>query len=154
MRIRLLAVGKRMPAWVNTGYDDYARRLPRTCRLELIEINPGKRQRGTERATAEEGRRILDTIGRDDAVIALDVKGTHWSTEQLASHMHTWLGDGRDRCLLIGGPDGLASACLARAEQRWSLSALTLPHPLVRVIVAEQLYRAHSMLNNHPYHRG
>lgn len=154
MRIRLLAVGNRMPGWVKTGYEDYARRLPRACRLELTDISPGKRQRGAKRAVAEEGKRMLDAIGRDDAVIALDVEGKPWSTRKLASHMHDWLADGRDRCLLVGGPDGLAGDCLARAEQRWSLSPLTLPHPLVRVIVAEQLYRAHSMLNNHPYHRG
>lgn len=154
MRIRLLAVGTRMPGWVKDGYEAYAKRLPKGCQIELVEIAPGKRQRGAERAMADEGQALLGRIGRDDAVIALDVKGKSWSTEQLADHMHDWLADGRDRALLIGGPDGLAPEALARAEQRWSLSALTLPHPLVRIVVAEQLYRAHSLLNNHPYHRG
>ncbi|HLQ86053.1 MAG TPA: 23S rRNA (pseudouridine(1915)-N(3))-methyltransferase RlmH [Salinisphaeraceae bacterium] len=154
MRLRLLAVGTRMPQWIKTGYAEYARRMPPSCRLELIEIAPGKHQRGAARAMAEEERRLLEQIGRRDAVIALDGGGRAWSTEQLAARLHDWLADGRDRSLLIGGADGLSGACLARAEQRWSLSALTLPHPLVRVIVAEQLYRAVSLLNNHPYHRG
>lgn len=154
MRIRLLAVGTRMPGWVSAGYDDYTRRMPRSCRLELVEIAPGKRQRGAERALADESKAMLDRIDRDDAVIALDVQGKPWSTEQLADNLHDWLADGRDRALLIGGPDGLAPECLHRAEQRWSLSPLTLPHPLVRIVVAEQLYRANSLLNNHPYHRG
>lgn len=154
MHIRLLAVGTRMPAWVQQGYSDYAKRMPRGCALELVEIAPGKRQRGTERAMADEGKAMLGRIDRDDAVIALDVKGKPWSTDTLAANMHDWLADGRDRALLVGGPDGLAPECLARAEQRWSLSALTLPHPLVRIVVAEQLYRAHSLLSNHPYHRG
>lgn len=154
MRIRLLAVGTRLPRWVSDGYGAYAKRMPKACRLELVEIAPGKRQRGAERAMADEAQAMLGRIDRDDAVIALDVKGKPWSTEQLAENMHHWLADGRDRALLIGGPDGLAPDCLARAEQRWSLSALTLPHPLVRIVVAEQLYRAHSLLSNHPYHRG
>src|SRR5699024_6872034 len=148
------AVGTRMPGWVQQGYADYAKRMPRSCSLELIEIAHGKRQRGADRAMADEGKAMLARVHADDAVIALDVKGKPWSTEQLPDNMHGWLADGRDRALLIGGPDGLATDCLARAGQRWSLSALTLPHPLVRVIVAEQLYRAYSLLNNHPYHRG
>jgi len=154
MRIRLLAVGQRMPGWIRTGYENYARRLSGACRLELVEIAPGKRQRGAKRAMQEEEKRLLGCIGRDDAVIALDDKGKPWSTEQLADQLHHWLADGRDRALLIGGPDGLTSGCLRRAKQTWSLSPLTLPHPLVRIIVAEQLYRAMSLLDNHPYHRG
>src|SRR5699024_10189392 len=113
MRIRLLAVGTRMPGWVDTGYDTYARRMPQACRLELVEIAPGKHQRGAERAMADEGRALLGRIGRGDAVIALDVKGKPWSTEQLAANMRDWLADGRDRTLLIGGPDGLAPQALA-----------------------------------------
>ncbi len=153
MRIRLLAVGTRMPGWVTAGYNDYARRMPPECRLELTEIAPGKRQHDAARAMADEEKRLLGQIGRDDAVIALAVDGKAWSTEQLAERVRGWLADGRDRALLIGGPDGLGKACLNRAEQRWSLSPLTLPHPLVRVVVAEQLYRAMSLLKNHPYHR-
>ncbi|MES1924811.1 23S rRNA (pseudouridine(1915)-N(3))-methyltransferase RlmH [Salinisphaera sp. T31B1] len=155
MRIRLLAVGRRMPGWVTTGFDDYARRMPRECRLELVEIAPGGRRSGdTARAIADEDKRMVSAIPGDSQVIALSVDGKPWSTEQLAGDMRTWLADGRDRVLLVGGPDGLGPDSLARAERRWSLSALTLPHPLVRVVLAEQLYRAHTILTGHPYHRG
>ncbi len=154
MRIRLRAVGTRMPGWVTTGYNDYARRMPPECRLELTEIAPGKGRGDPARTLADEEKRLLGPIGPDDAVIALAIDGHAWSTEQLAEQMRGWLADGRDRALLIGGPDGLGDACLSRSEQRWSLSPLTLPHPLVRVVVAEQLYRAMSLLKNHPYHRG
>ena len=155
MRIRLLAVGRRMPGWVTGAYDDYARRLPHECRLELTEIAPGNRKGGKpERAIADEDRRICDALSPDLDVIALAVDGKSWSTEQLAGQMREWLADGRDRALLVGGPDGLGPNSLARANRRWSLSPLTLPHPLVRVILAEQLFRAHSILTGHPYHRG
>lgn len=155
MRIRLLAVGRRMPKWVTTAYEDYARRLPRECRLELVEIAPGRRAGGdVARAIAEEDRRLRAAIGADTQVIALTVDGRPWTTEGLADDMRAWLADGRDRALMIGGPDGLGPDSLAAAEARRSLSALTLPHPLVRVIAAEQLYRAHSILSGHPYHRG
>ncbi|KEZ76502.1 23S rRNA (pseudouridine(1915)-N(3))-methyltransferase RlmH [Salinisphaera hydrothermalis] len=155
MRIRLIAVGKRMPKWVTTAYDDYARRLPRECRLELVEIPLAKRHDGgdTARAIAAEDERMVKAIGRDDEVIALTVDGRAWSTEGLAEDLKSWMNDGRDRAILVGGPDGLGPQALAAAQQRRSLSALTLPHPLVRVIVAEQLFRAHSILIGHPYHR-
>lgn len=144
-----------MPDWVNTAYRDYARRLPHECRLELTEIAPGKRSGGKpERAVADEDRRICEMLAGGDDVIALAVDGKAWSTEQLAAQMRHWLADGADRALLVGGPDGLGAQSLARAQRRWSLSPLTLPHPLVRVIVAEQLFRAHSILTGHPYHRG
>jgi len=144
-----------MPSWVNEGYQEYARRLPRECRLRLTEISLGQRTRSTavERAVNEEGKRMLAAITARQRVIAMDVAGRCWSTEQLADKMASWLQDGRDVSLLVGGPDGLSNACLERAEQRWSLSALTLPHPLVRVLLAEQLYRAWTVINNHPYHR-
>lgn len=157
MRIRLLAVGRRMPAWVSAGFDDYARRLPHECRLELVEIAPGSRSgknNDSARAVADEDRRMAAAIGADADVIALSVDGKPWSTEQLADCMRDWLADGQDRVLLVGGPDGLGPDSLARASRRWSLSKLTLPHPLVRVVLAEQLYRAHSILTGHPYHRG
>jgi len=155
MRIRLIAVGRRMPKWVTTAFDDYARRLPHECRLELTEINPGTRrgQGDAQRAIAEEDARIVKTLSTDMDVIALTVDGKPWSTDTLAHDLRDWMGDGRDRALLIGGPDGLGPQSLAAAGSRRSLSQLTLPHPLVRVIVAEQLFRAHSMLIGHPYHR-
>ena len=155
MKIRLLAVGTRMPGWVREGYQEYARRMPRECRLELVEIAPGRRGRSTPaaRAVAEEGGRMLAALGRGDRVIALDVRGQGWSTGELAGRLRGWLGGGCDVSLLVGGPDGLDPACLERAAQRWSLSPLTLPHPLVRVVLAEQLYRAWTLVSGHPYHR-
>lgn len=155
MRIHLLAIGTRMPGWVSAGYQDYAQRLPHECRLHLIEVAPAPRTKGTDlaRAVREEGERMLDLIPKDAYVIALDVRGTQYSTEQLSAQLNGWLQNGQDVALLIGGPDGLSAGCLKRARQRWSLSTLTLPHPLVRIVLAEQLYRAWSILQNHPYHR-
>ncbi len=144
-----------MPGWIRDGYREYARRMPRECALELVEIAPGRRGRSTPaaRAVEEEGRRMLAALGRGERVIALDVLGQGWSTGQLAERLRGWLGGGCDVSLLVGGPDGLAPACLERASQRWSLSPLTLPHPLVRVVLAEQLYRAWTLVSGHPYHR-
>lgn len=155
MRIHLLAVGRRMPAWVVSGYDEYARRLPPECRLELKEIEPGARGKGRDpaRAMAEEGARLLTALPKSAQVIALDERGREWSSVELSQRLKAWLQDGRDLALLIGGADGLAPELKARAETQWSLSKLTLPHALVRVLVAEQLYRAWSLLANHPYHR-
>jgi 23S rRNA (pseudouridine1915-N3)-methyltransferase len=155
MRLELIAVGERMPSWVRDGYEEYARRLPRECALILREIEPGARGKSQDnaRAVATEGERMLAAVPKGARVVALDVKGAEHSTEELAARLETWLADGRDVALLVGGPDGLAQECLSRAEERWSLSRLTLPHPLVRVVLAEQLYRAWSILRNHPYHR-
>lgn len=155
MQIQLLAVGARMPGWVTEGYQDYAKRLPRECELVLREIAPGKRGKNADlqRIREEEGERLLAALGRDDRVVALEVGGQAWSTEALAGQLRDWLQGGQRVSLLVGGPEGLADACRVRASQQWSLSPLTLPHPLVRVIVAEQLYRAWSLLNHHPYHR-
>lgn len=155
MRIRLIAVGRKMPKWVISAYEDYAARLPRECRLELVEIAPGIRKQASDaaRAIAAEDERMTRAIGRDEHVIALDVDARAWSTQALADDLRDWMADGRDRAILVGGPDGLGQASRQRADSRRSLSALTLPHPLVRVIVAEQLFRAHSMLIGHPYHR-
>ncbi len=155
MNINLIAVGTRMPAWVNEGYREYARRFPRECRLKLTEIPSGQRVRsGTvERAVSEEGKRMLAELVPRQRVIALDVNGRSWSTAQLAGQFHQWMQQGQDVSLLVGGPDGLSLSCLERAEQRWSLSPLTLPHPLVRVVLAEQLYRAWTIMVGHPYHR-
>ncbi len=155
MRIRIVAVGTRMPEWLDSGYKTYEKRLPRECRLELREIPLGQRSRSTDttRAMAAEGEKMLSAVAPSDHVIALDVGGRMLDTPALAKAMDGWTHDGRDVALLIGGPDGLAPHCLERAESRWSLSPLTLPHGLVRVIVAEQIYRAWSLLRGHPYHR-
>jgi 23S rRNA (pseudouridine1915-N3)-methyltransferase len=155
MRIHLVAVGTRMPAWVTTGYTEYARRLPRECSLQLVEIPVSKRRKSlpAARAMQEEGQLMLAAIPAGCLVVALDVTGRTWSTEVLAERLQDWMAGGRDVALLVGGPDGLAPACLAQSELTWSLSSLTYPHALVRIIVAEQLYRAWSINTGHPYHR-
>lgn len=144
-----------MPAWVNAGFEAYASRLPPECSLRLREVPLSSRKRGgdTAKAVAEEGARMLSALPEGARVIALDVRGRGFSTASLAQQLSDWLRDGRDLALLIGGPDGLAPECLARAELQWSLSPLTLPHALVRVVVAEQLYRSWTILKGHPYHR-
>lgn len=145
-----------MPKWAELGFQEYARRMPPETALRLTEIpSPARARtaRADQRRTME-GDHLLAAIPKGALVIALDVRGKSWSTEELAERLGSWLQSGREIALLIGGPDGLAASCLERAELRWSLSALTLPHMLVRVVVAEQLYRASSMLRNHPYHRG
>jgi 23S rRNA (pseudouridine1915-N3)-methyltransferase len=145
MRVRILAVGTRMPEWVTTAYEDYARRMRKDMRVDLEEIPVG-------RAKAHEEKRLLERVG-DDYLVALDERGKSLTTLQLAK----WLGerqqDGRNLAFVIGGPDGLGPNILLKAALRWSLSGLTFPHAMVRVILAEQLYRAHSVLQNHPYHR-
>lgn len=155
MDIHLLAVGNRMPDWVSAGYAEYAGRLTQECILHLHEITAEKRGKKAdlEGIRRREGEQLLAAIPAGSQVIALDVKGRAWSTEQLSVQVSNWMQDGRNVSLLVGGPEGLADACLQRAEQRWSLSPLTLPHPMVRVLVAEQLYRAWSILKGHPYHR-
>ena len=155
MQIQLVCVGNRMPDWVTIGYEEYAKRLPRECELKLREIAPGKRGKNADiaRAIEDEGQKMQAAISATDRVIALDLSGKEWSTPQLAHALERWLIDGRNVSLLVGGPDGLAPACLARADERWRLSALTFPHPLVRIVLAEQIYRAWSILQHHPYHR-
>ncbi len=155
MRLHLLAVGRKMPGWIAEGFREYAGRMPPELRLELVELAPGDRGGGgrVDRAREVEAGRLLGAVPRGARIIALDAGGREETTEQLARRMSGWLQKGRDMALLVGGPDGLAPECLARSEYRWSLSRLTLPHMLVRVVVAEQLYRAWSILANHPYHR-
>lgn len=155
MQIHLIAVGTRMPRWVTEGYEEYAKRLPRECELVLREIAPAKRGKNLEplRWMEDEGERILAGLTRDDHVVALEVGGKAWTTPELADNLAHWMRDSRRVALLVGGPDGLSDACRHRANQQWSLSRLTLPHPIVRVVVAEQIYRAWSILQNHPYHR-
>ncbi|MES9993265.1 MAG: 23S rRNA (pseudouridine(1915)-N(3))-methyltransferase RlmH [Candidatus Thiodiazotropha sp.] len=155
MNIYLISVGNRMPRWIDEGYQEYARRMPAECELHLIEITPGHRGKNADipRAVREEGERMLKAIPKGCRVLLLDIAGSAWSTEGLSGKLEQWMADGRDLALLVGGPEGLAPDCLQRGEGGWSLSPLTLPHPLVRVVVAEQLYRAWSLLRNHPYHR-
>ena len=155
MNIRLIAVGGKMPDWVQKGYEEYAKRLPAECALSLTEISAGRRGKNADlaRILNDEAQRMLATIPKAATVVALEVDGRAWSTERLADQLQDWMNAGQDLALLIGGPDGLGDAARAKAVQCWSLSPLTLPHPLVRVIVAEQLYRAWSILRGHPYHR-
>ncbi|MEC9314055.1 MAG: 23S rRNA (pseudouridine(1915)-N(3))-methyltransferase RlmH [Pseudomonadota bacterium] len=155
MKINLVAVGTKMPGWVTQGFEEYSRRLPRECSLHLQEIAPAKRGKTAqpEQWKKDEASRILSSIPDNHHVIALEVDGKSWSTKTLSEQMQSWLSDGHDVTLMVGGPDGLDSSCLQRADQKWSLSALTLPHPLVRIVLAEQLYRAWTILQNHPYHR-
>ncbi len=143
MKIRLITIGHKAPGWLQEGYQDYIKRLPASCALELIEIPAEKRPE----------EKMLASIKADNHVVALDVKGKCWSTEQLAEKLQGWLQSGKNIDLLVGGADGLSPECLAKAQEKWSLSTLTFPHMLVRLIVAEQIYRAHSILQNHPYHR-
>ena len=156
MRTHLVAIGRRASGWERAGYLEYARRMPPEFSIELHEIPPSKRTgRGsTARRVDDEGRRLLAAVPGGARVVALDERGAGWTTAALADRIGRWMHDGRDLALLVGGADGLAPACLAAAEHRWSLSPLTLPHGLVRIVVAEQIYRAWTILRRHPYHRG
>ncbi len=151
----MLAAGTRLPRWVDEAYAEYAGRFGNDCRLDLTEIELGRRGKGlpTEGATREEGRRMLASIDPGDFVVALEVSGRRLTTELLAQWFDRRRADGRDVVFLIGGPDGLAADCLARANERLSLSDLTLPHGLARVLLVEQLYRVLSLSRGHPYHR-
>src|SRR5690625_3124295 len=152
MRLLMLGSGQKMPDWVAAGVRDYSGRLPGNL-LQLIELPLGVRTRAgdTRRAQAEESRRLLKAVPAGSHVVALDPNGRSHTTEALAEKLDRWLQESRDVVFLIGGPDGLSNECLARSDERWSLSALTFPHMLVRVILAEQLYRAWTILRNHPY---
>lgn len=156
MRIHLLAIGTKMPGWVNAGTAEYVNRMPPQCQLLIREIAAEKRTKNSDlqRIRQTEGEKLLAAVPDGSLVITLDVQGKPWSTEQLAQQLDKWMMGGRDVSLLVGGPEGLSDACRQRAEQSWSLSPLTFPHPLVRIVVAEQLFRAWSILTNHPYHRG
>jgi 23S rRNA (pseudouridine1915-N3)-methyltransferase len=155
MKARLIAVGERAPAWVAEGFAEYRKRLSHWLPFDLVEIEPGLRGKGRDaaRATADEGQRVIAALPRSAHVVALDGRGRCWSSEQLAQRMEHWRWQGKDLAFLIGGPEGYAGDVLARADETWSLGAATLPHMLVRLVVAEQLYRAAAMLANHPYHR-
>ena len=155
MKIQLVAVGNKMPDWITAGFQEYQRRFPRDCSFDLIEISPGKRGKNADiaRILDIEGEKMLAAVPKSNRIVTLEVTGKPWTTHDLSKQLSSWQMDGRDVSLLVGGPEGLAPACIERSEQKWSLSALTLPHPLVRVVVAESLYRAWSLNNNHPYHR-
>ena len=155
MKARLIAVGDRAPEWVATGYADYARRLAHTLPLELVEIPPGLRgkQRDTARAIHDEGQRVLAALPKSAHLVLLDGGGRLHDSMQLAQRLESWRGQGRDLAFAIGGPEGHAPEVRAAAGEAWSLGKLTLPHMLVRLIVAEQLFRAMSILTGHPYHR-
>ncbi|MBS1155773.1 MAG: rRNA ((1915)-N(3))-methyltransferase RlmH [Proteobacteria bacterium] len=155
MKLYLIAVGHKMPDWISAGYEEFAKRMPRDFPLQLIELKPDKRNAGRtpQQVMAEEAERILAAIPSDARVLALDERGANWTTMKLAENMKDWQRDGRDTVFIIGGTDGLDPSVKKRADQLLQLSAMTLPHGMVRVLLAEQLYRAVSILNNHPYHR-
>ncbi len=155
MQLLVAAVGQRMPNWVNEAWTEYARRMPPSLSLSLREISMAKRSNNadTNRLTAVESKALYDAMPTRSRVIALDVRGQAWSTGKLALRLEQWMGEGRDVGFMIGGPDGIDTDVMQKADDRWSLGPLTLPHPLVRVVLAEQLYRAWTITQNHPYHR-
>lgn len=155
MIIHLIAVGTRITTWANDGFNEYQQRLPPECKINLIPIPLSKRTKTSciSQHIEQEQKKILAAIPKGSRVIALDVTGQPWSTQQFAEVLRRWQLERQDISLLVGGPDGLGAACLSKAEQIWSLSPLTLPHALVRVLLAEQIYRAWSLLQGHPYHR-
>lgn len=155
MKFTIIAVGTKMPSWVQEGYAEYAKRLPKELSPKLIELAIGPRGKGRsiEQAKEHEAQLILHAIPKGVCVVALDVKGKRLKTEDIANKLASWQMNGDDICLLIGGPDGFTPELLAKSQERWSLSDLTLPHPLVRVVLIEQLYRAWTILQHHPYHK-
>ena len=155
MRVRVIAVGTRLPAWVREACADYIRRLGSRLKLTLVEIEPGSRSAGQSprKAIETEARRLLTTLRPDEWVVALDERGTQMSTRELADWLAARMREGRDLAFLIGGPDGFAAEVVARSDMALSLSRLTLPHALARVVLAEQLYRVMTILTHHPYHR-
>jgi 23S rRNA (pseudouridine1915-N3)-methyltransferase len=154
MKLRVIALGHRMPSWVNLGWNDYARRMPREYSLELTELKPEPRDRGkpVPQLLAAEAERITAAC-KGALVVALDERGLPWTTRELADRLGRWRDEARDVAFVIGSADGLADALKRDAGAIVAISALTLPHALARVLVAEQLYRAVTMLSGHPYHR-
>ncbi len=156
MKINLIAIGKRMPSWVESGYQEYAHRLSNSdFQLNLLELPAEKRGKNANlsQILEREGTALLKAVPTGDHIIAFDRLGKNISTVALAKQLTTWRDGAQDISLLIGGPEGISPDCLSKAQSKWSLSALTLPHPLVRIIVAEQIYRAWSIMTQHPYHR-
>ncbi|MFB3090030.1 MAG: 23S rRNA (pseudouridine(1915)-N(3))-methyltransferase RlmH [Gammaproteobacteria bacterium] len=155
MKIHLIAVGKKMPEWVNAGFSEFSKRMPPELQINLIEIPPSVRNKATpvEKNIKEEGERIQSAIPANSKIFVLDGKGKYFSSIELSKKMESWLPLGQDISLIIGGADGLDDRIKKNADETWSLSSFTLPHALVRVVIAEQLYRAWSILKGHPYHR-
>lgn len=155
MKFLLVSVGHKMPQWISDGYHEYAKRMPREAKIELIEIKPEPRSSGksTAQIMEAEAQRISAALPTNCLRIALDERGANWTTRQLADKMQSWMGEGRDVAFIVGGADGLHASIKDGAQQLLALSAMTLPHGMVRVLLAEQLYRAHSLMHNHPYHR-
>ena len=155
MHIRLIAVGDRQPSWVDSAFENYVQRLPRQWqfRLDLVVTAPRSKSAGAKAAIASEGQRVLAKIKAPECVVVLDERGKEFTSAELATRLDDWQADGRDLAFVIGGPDGVSDDCMMRADLRWSLSRLTLPHGLARVLFVEQLYRAWSLSTGHPYHR-
>lgn len=155
MQLLVAAVGQRMPRWVNEAWTEYARRMPPGISMALREIPLGKRGKNADiqRLKMLESQALYAAMPNRARIIALDIGGRAWSTQELAANFEQWLAEGRDVGFMLGGPDGIAGEIVQQADNRWSLGPLTLPHPLVRVILAEQLYRAWTITRNHPYHR-
>ncbi|ARL09046.1 23S rRNA (pseudouridine(1915)-N(3))-methyltransferase RlmH [Burkholderia pseudomallei] len=155
MKLHIVAVGHKMPGWIASGFDEYAKRMPPELHIELREVKPEPRSgsRTADSVMAAEQQRIEAALPKNARVVALDERGRDWTTMQLAQALPAWQQDGRDVAFVIGGADGLAPALKSRAELLLRVSSLTLPHGMVRVLLAEQLYRAWSITQNHPYHR-
>lgn len=155
MKLIILAVGHKMPSWITDGFNEYSKRMPREAKIELIELKPEPRTTGktVPQIMEAEAQRIRAALPQDALRIVLDERGAHWSTKQLAQHFKDWQGGGRDVAFIIGGADGLHESIRKEADQLLALSAMVMPHGMVRVLLAEQLYRAWSLLHNHPYHR-
>ena len=155
MRIHLIAVGKKMPEWVNSGFLEFSKRMPPELQINLIEITPSVRNKTTpiEKNIKEEGERIQSAIPSNSRLIVLDEKGKNFSSIELSKKMEEWFPQGQDIAIIIGGADSIDPTIKQQADEKWSLSSFTLPHALVRVVITEQLYRAWSILKRHPYHR-
>lgn len=155
MKLFILAVGNKMPSWITEGFNEYAKRMPREAKIELVEIKPEARNSGKTAAQImeAEAQRIRSALPAGVFCIALDEHGATFTTKQLAQQMQDWMQQGRDIAFIIGGADGLHASVKQQAQQLMALSTFTLPHGMVRVVLAEQLYRAHSLMHNHPYHR-
>ncbi len=155
MIIHFITVGHKMPKWVQDGYAEYAKRLPKSCAIKLIELPMAQRGKtgSVEKYKTEEAKKILAAVPKGTRLIVLDEHGQQVTTKQLADKLEGWLSGGQDVALIVGGPDGLDQSLIQQAQWKWGLSNLTMPHPMVRIMVAEQIYRAWSVINNHPYHR-